>query len=503
MDPSSDHHEYCTGGFDPEDIVISGMSGRFPESDSVRELKEGLYNKKDFVVFTDKRFEKGAYHAPYDSSGLIKELDKLDINFFHVAYAHAQQMDPASRIHLEVTYEAIADAGIDATDLRGARVGVFNATTGEDTVKINTSDESFVSLNAIRTMNPNRTTHSFDFTGPSYTIDAACSSSAIALWSAVNTLRMGQIDAAVVSGCQLNLHPCMLAGYIGAGIVSTTGNSRPFDAKSDGMIKTEAVTAIFLQKAKVARRVYAIIPAIRCYSAGYVPEGVNVPSDVMQKRIMLDTLNDANVDINDIDFIEAHGTGTQVGDKIELNAIAEVFCKNRSKPLLVGAVKSNIGHTEASSGICGVIKSILAFEYESIPPNIKFEVPNPNTPALLDGKLVVVTEPTPFKKDYIPINSLGFGGTLVQILLKKNPIAPGGKKQESNIPRLILFPGTTEEAITTIFEYLQNTPNLPEEFFALLNKLSFTDPSLKPFRGYALYQGGNCPIKEIRVRYSY
>ncbi|CAL1277493.1 unnamed protein product [Larinioides sclopetarius] len=498
MDPSLDHHEYCTGGFDPEDIVISGMSGRFPDSDSVGELKEGLYNKKDFIIFSDKRFEKGAYHSPYDSPALIKELDKLDADFFHVGYIQAHQMDPAARIHMEVVYEAIADAGIDATELKGAKIGVFNATTAEDTVKIGTADESFVTLFSIRTMNPNKTTYAFDFTGPSYTIDAACSSSAIALWSAVNSLRLNQIDAAIVSGCQVNLHPCMLAGYMGAGIISVTGNSIPFDAKSDGMIKAEAVTALFLQKAKVARRVYATIPAVRCYSAGHVPEGISVPSDAMQKKIMLDTLKEANVDIRDIDFVEAHGTGTQVGDKIELNALADIFCKNRSKPLLVGTIKSNIGHTEASSGICGVIKALLALENESIPPNIKFETPNPNSQALVDGKVVVVTEPTPFKKDYIPVSSLGFGGTLVQTLLKKNPIAPSGKKQESNIPRLILFPATTEEAIATIFEYVENTPNLPEEFFALLSKLSFTDSFLKPFRGYGLYQEGKSPIKEIR-----
>ncbi|KAF8774576.1 Fatty acid synthase like protein [Argiope bruennichi] len=498
MDPNSDHHEYCTGGFDPEDIVISGMSGRFPESDSVKELKEGLYNKKNFVVFTDKRFEKGAYKAPYDSPGCIRELDKLDWNFFRIANIHAQQMDPGGRLHLEVTYEAIADAGVDALDLKGQRIGVINATISEDTVKINTSDESFVNLNSIRSMSPNKTSYCLDFIGPSYGIDAACASSAIALWNAINVMKMGHVDACVVTGCQVNLHPCMLVGYLGAGIVTPTGNSIPFDARSDGMIRSEAVAAIFLQRAKHARRVYASIPAIRFYAAGNVLEGINVPSYDMQKTIMMDTLNEANVTIHDVDFMEAHGTGTQVGDKIELNAIADTFCKDRDTPFYVGSIKSNIGHTEASSGICSIIKSSIILDCESIAPNIKYEIPNPNSPALLEGKLVVPTEPTPYKKDYIPINSLGFGGTLVQTLLKKNPIGPREKKQEIDLPRLVLFPATTEEAISTVFDYVQNTPDLPNEFFALLNKLSFGDPAFKAFRGYALFPKDKSPVKEIK-----
>ncbi|GFY56197.1 fatty acid synthase, partial [Trichonephila inaurata madagascariensis] len=244
MDTILDHHEYCTGGFDPEDIVISGMAGRFPECDSVGELKESLFNKKDLVVFRKTRYEKGDCNAPYDSAGLIKNLDKLDTTYFPVSNFLANTLDPAARIPMEVTYEAIADAGYDASNLKGQRIGIFNATT-EDSIKINTVDESFINLQGVRTMNPNRTSYVMDFTGPSTSIDSACSSGGVALWAAYHNLKNNSCDAAVVTGCQLNLHPVMLNGYIGSGIGTTTGNSRPFDANSESTVLSPEIVSSF------------------------------------------------------------------------------------------------------------------------------------------------------------------------------------------------------------------------------------------------------------------
>ncbi|GFS62657.1 fatty acid synthase [Trichonephila inaurata madagascariensis] len=353
MDPILDHHVYCTGGFDPEDIVISGIAGRFPECDSVGELKESLFNKKDLVVFRNTRFEKGDCNAEYDSAGLIKNLDKLDTTYFHVNNTLANIMDPAARIHMEVTYEAIADAGYDATNLKGQRIGIFNATTEEDSVKIDTEDESFINLQGIRPMNANRTSYVLDFSGPSTTIDSACSSGGVALWTAYYSVKNNYSDAAVVSGCQLNLHPAMLHGYVREGISSTTGNSSPFDVNADGIVRTESITALFLQKAKTARRVYATLSSINCYSAGFLPEGIHVPSARMFQKIISDTLEEANVDRDEIEYVETHGAATKVGDEIEANVLGQTFCKNRKRPLLIGTINSNLGNTEASSAICG------------------------------------------------------------------------------------------------------------------------------------------------------
>ncbi|GBM39332.1 Fatty acid synthase [Araneus ventricosus] len=500
MDPSVDHHEYCTGGFDPEDIIISGMAGRFPDCDTVGEFKDGLYNKKNLIKFSDARFEKGALGLPYSSCALVKRLDQFDAEFFQCANTLANRLDPAARIHMEVAYEAIADAGVDACDLRGQRIGMFNATTADDSNKICAAEEQYLNLTSMRSMNPNRATYAMGFTGPSIGIDTACSSTGVALWAAVQSIKAGCIEAAVVSGCQLNLIPDAILGYLVLGVQSPTGNSRPYDSNADGIIRAESVCAVFLQKAKAARRAYACVKATRFYSAGYVPEGIGVPSKSMQMEIMIDALSDAKVHPDEVQFVEGHATGTQVGDPIEVSAMDSVFnTKNRKKPLLLGSVKGNIGHTEACSGLCSVIKSLLAFETGLIPPNINYEAPNPGAHALMEGRIVIATEATPLTSDYIPVNSLGFGGTLVQVILKKNPRTYNDIKPASpSIPRIVLFPATIEEGITTVFDYVKNNPELPEEFFALLSKLSFADPFYKPFRGYAVYQEGKAPATQIK-----
>ncbi|KAF8774577.1 Fatty acid synthase like protein [Argiope bruennichi] len=447
-----------------------------------------------------RKFPDGARGVPYSSCALLKRLDQFDAEFFQLSHTLAHRLDPASRVHMEVTYEAIADAGIDACDLRGQRIGIFNATTADECHKIYDLEEQYLTLTSMRSMNPNRTTYAMGFTGPSIVIDTACSSTGAALWAAEQSIKSGCIEAAVVSGCQLNLSPDTIYGYLELGIQSPTGTSRPYDANGDGIVRAEAICAVFLQKAKTARRAYASVKATRFYSAGYVPEGIAVPSKSMQIEIMVDALKDAKVHPDEIQYVEGHATGTRVGDPIEANAMDCVFStKTRKKPLLLGSVKSNIGHTEACAGLSSMIKSILAFETGLIPPNINYDSPNPSSPALLEGRVAIVTEPTPLTADYIPVNSLGFGGTLLQVVLKKNPRTYNGTKPASlGIPRMVLFPATTEEAITTVFDYVKNNPNLPEEFFALLSKLSFTDPFYKPFRGYAVYQKGKDPVTHIK-----
>ncbi|KAG8183232.1 hypothetical protein JTE90_014407 [Oedothorax gibbosus] len=493
MDPSSDRHEYCTGGFDPDDIVVSGIAGRFPDCESVGELQEGLYEKKTFIRFTDDRYEKGCKNMPYSSCGCVKNLDKFDADFFCITQKNSNLMDPSVRRHLEVCYEAIADAGYDPNDVKGLRIGMYNATTNDDGPGLRTRCSSNKSqqftLNSIRAMTPNRASYSLDLKGPSYTIDAACSSSAIALWTALNDIRDGRTEAALVSGVQLNLSPEYTEGYLVSGIISRSGHSKPFDADTDGMLRTEAITAVFIQKARTARRAYASVTVSRFYTAGYVPEGISVPSGPMETQIMKDVLEEAKVRPDEIQYVEAHGTGTQVGDPIEINSLDTAFCEGRTEPLLVGTIKSNIGHTEACSAICGMIKAIFAFENGVVAPNINFDQPNPNAHALVEGRIRIVTEPTPLSSIYIPVNSFGFGGTLCVSLLKQNPITYEGRQMtQGGLPRLILYPATTEVAVQHVFDYIKNNfQKLHEEFYTLLYNLSFTPLLLKPIRGYSVF----------------
>ncbi|XP_054714096.1 fatty acid synthase-like [Uloborus diversus] len=504
MNPEADHHEYCSGGFSPDDIVISGVAGRFPTVDNVGQLKEALFEKKNLVIPTDERFEKGAHDVPFSSSGIINDIDRFDNEFFGIPSACSHLMDPSQRKTLEVCYEAILDSGYDPHDLKGSNIGVYHALANQDgrdmLIYQGCGDLELknFAVGCLRTMNANRFSFIGDFHGPSFTLDTACSSSAVALWSAFHDIKNGIVDAAVVSGVQLCLSPAFTYFYIKSGIVSTTGNSAPFDADTDGMTRTEAVNAVFIQKASTARRAYATIAHVKHTAAGYVPEGVYVPSFKEEVKLFQATLNEIGLNPADVSYVEAHGTGTAVGDPIELNAVAEVFCKDKDKPLYVGTIKSNIGHTEAASGLCGVIKSVIAFESGKVPPNIKYRTPNPACESLLNGQLQVVTDPILLPSPYIIVNSFGFGGSLVNIILKQNPIVDVNKCQPSVLPKLALYSATTEAAVLFLFQFLKDNPELPAEFFALLHKIAYTPTLLKPFRGYALLDHSAEPVIEAK-----
>ncbi|KFM59156.1 Fatty acid synthase, partial [Stegodyphus mimosarum] len=501
MQSEVDYHEYCSGGFDPDDIVISGVAGRFPNCETVGELKEALLTKKDLILFSDERFEKGASGMPHSSVGLVKNLDKFDAQFFHLTNSTADYVEPQQRKVLEVTYEAIFDSGYDATSLRGAHIGVYNATTCDDAKEILTQQGDLkknVCISIGRYMNANRISFAFDFHGPSFSLDAACASSALALWNAFHDISNGRVEAAVVSACQVCLSPSMYIGYMKSGMCSQNGKCIPFDAKAEGIVRCESICALFLQKASVARRVYATVSNVSTRTTGAVAEGISVPSFKEEVELFQDCLKGAGITPQDIDFVEAHGTGTVVGDPIELNAISSVYCEGRETPLLIGTIKGNVGHTEASSGICGILKGIISFETGLIPPNYGYNTPNPHCPALVDGRMVVVTEPVPLTKPYIPVNCFGFGGSIVQTMLKQNPIESTSRPGKRVLPNLVLYPATTEEGVLFMFNYIKENPNLNAEFFALLNKLSFTPTLTKPFRGYAVYENEKEPIMQVK-----
>ncbi|XP_042904027.1 fatty acid synthase [Parasteatoda tepidariorum] len=503
MDFIDDHHEYCSAGYDPEDIVITGVAGRFPECHSVGELFEGLMNKKQLIVYSDERFEKGAAKLPFSSAGVISGLDKFDADYFCVPYEAVNAFDPATRKVIEISYEAIVDSGFDPTSLRGAKIGVYNATTNDDSQLLTLSDEKkLTGFSWLRCLHANRVSYAFDFLGPSYSVDTACSSSAVAIWAAMKDLVENRVEAAVVNACQLDMNPNITLAYLKHGICSPTGcNSMPFDANTDGMNRTEAVAAIFIQKAKHARRVYAKISSAKFVTSGYVPEGISVPSQKMQIQLSQEILSENGLKPDDIDYFEGHGTGSHVGDPIELNAIAQVYCKNgRKRPMYVGSVKSNIGHTEACAGLCSIIKTCMALDRGMIPPNYKWSTPNSLCQEMVEGKVKVVTEPMPVVSQYIPVNSFGLAGTIVQILLRQHSkTLEDSPNKKSPLPRFLLYSGTVESAVQYVFDYVKDNPNLPDEFFALLHKLSFCPTLLKPIRGYALYKDQSNPVTSMKL----
>lgn len=474
----------------PEDIVISGIAGRFPESNNIGEFKEHLFNGDDMVTEDDRRWTPGLFGLP-KRHGKIPDLSKFDNTFFAVHPKQTDYMDPQLRILLESTYEAIVDAGFNPDELRGSKTAVFIGSSVSETDEWLSSDPDDINgyglVGCCRSMFANRVSYAFDFKGPSYTVDTACSSAMMAFDQAVLSIRSGQCDSAIVGGCTLMLKPQTSLQFHRFGMLNPAGKCHSFDSDANGYARAECVSLVLLQKVSDARRVYATVVHSKNNTDGYKPEGITYPNGRLQQQLIEDIYNEAKVDPGEVAYLEAHGTGTKVGDPQEMQSIKAVFCKNRKEPLLVGSVKSNMGHSEVASGICSIAKVLLAMEDGYIPANLNYKEPNPNIPALHDGSVKIVSENTPWKGGYVGISCFGFGGVNVHILLKSHPkpklaidLYP-----KVEIPKIVSYCGRTQEAVEKMLDFVEQNPT-EYEFHGLLSNMCTQAPLQMPYRGYTL-----------------
>lgn len=287
------------------------------------------------------------------------------------------------------------------------------------------------------------------------------------------------------------------------GVLSDDGYCRPFDENANGYTRSEAVCVIFLQRARDAKRVYGTLVYSKANCDGFKEEGITYPSGKIQRELLSEFYKEIDIDPKTINYVEAHATGTVVGDPEECWAIDQVFCQGRDKPLHVGSIKSNIGHSESTSGCCSVAKVILAYHHDLIPPNINFITARPSIPALTEGRLKVITEPTPLEGPLVAINSFGFGGANAHALLR------GNMKRKVNhgipndpLPRLVIWSGRTEEACNVVMNDVCKRP-LDAEYVALLNNLQSDSIPANLFRSYGVYvndDGKNalCVSREVQ-----
>lgn len=411
-------------------------------------------------------------------------------------------MDPQLRMLLELTYEAIVDAGYNPSELRGTRTGVFIGVSSSESDEYWTQDPDRVNgyglTGCCRAMFPNRLSYTFDFSGPSYAIDTACSSSMFALQQAVQAMRDGQCDSAIVGGCNLLLKPASSLQFHRLNMLSPQGMCKAFDSSGNGYVRSEAAVVILLQKASSARRVYATVLNAGTNTDGNKEQGITFPAGGMQKRLIERVYNEVGINPADVAYVEAHGTGTKVGDPQEVNSIADVFCKNRTTPLLIGSVKSNMGHSEPASGLCSIAKVLIAMERGMIPGNLHFKEANKEIAALNDGRLQVVHKNWPWNGGMAAINSFGFGGANAHIILRSNPKNKGSNAapMPSQVPRVIAVSGRTEEAVNHLLDEAEK--NQDEEFYALLNDIHKQNIAGHGFRGYTLL-GGAEPTREVAM----
>ncbi|KAL4648124.1 fatty acid synthase [Arapaima gigas] len=483
-----------------EEIVIAGISGRLPESGNLQEFWDNLFNGIDMVTEDDRRWKPGLYGLPR-RNGKLKEINKFDASFFGVHPKQAHTMDPQLRLLLEISYEAIVDGGINPVSLRGTKTGVYIGVSGSEAGEAFSRDPEellgYSMTGCQRAMFANRLSYFFDFNGPSTAIDTACSSSLLALENAFHAIRHGHCDSALVGGVNLLLKPNTSVQFMKLGMLSPGGTCRSFDASGDGYCRSEAAVAVLLTRRSMAKRVYATVLNAGNNTDGYKEQGVTFPSGEMQQCLVRSLYQEANISPEQVEYVEAHGTGTKVGDPQEVNGIVSVFCQSEREPLLIGSTKSNMGHPEPASGLAALAKVVLSLEHGMWAPNIHFQNPNPDIPAFLDGRVHVVSEPLPVKGGIVGINSFGFGGSNVHVILRPSgaPTPPLASQLLPSIPRLLQACGRTEEAVSTLLQRARENGG-SAGFLSMLNEISGVPTASMPYRGYSLI--GQSDVVEIQ-----
>nr|QNU13192.1 fatty acid synthase 1 [Locusta migratoria] len=480
-----------------EELVISGISGRFPKSVGMYELQDNLLNLHDLISDVDSGFQ-GSSNIPH-RLGKIPCAQKFDASFFGVDANTAYHADPLMRLQMETTYEAIVDAGFHPHSLRNKRVAVITSGifSESEVAVFNYENIGKGLMYCNRALQAGVIAYWLGVTGPVYVADTACSSSMFALDAAYQFIRTGKCDAAIVAGANLCLHEFSTAQFANLGVLSVDGICRSFDDAGNGYVRSEVTGTIFVQKAKDARRMYAKLIHMQTNCDGYKKEGITYPSGLMQELLLRRFYEESGVDLQSVKYIEAHGTGTKVGDPEELRALDRVFCSGRKDdcPILIGSVKSNLGHSEPVSGIASLAKVILSMESGLIPANANYKKPRSGAKSLEEGRLKVVAEHTPFPGGPVPVNSFGFGGCNSHTVIAPNPKEKiNNCIRKDGLPRLVAVSGRTSEAVNSILSHVEDMRKVDAEFVSLLHDVYATNIPGHLYRGYTVVPAvlGSC-----------
>ncbi|MDO8393203.1 MAG: type I polyketide synthase, partial [Dietzia sp.] len=443
IDEPGDLHTFRHRGAGMEfDVAVIGFATRFPGgADSPEATWELLSEGRDATSprpatrwsewAGDSYVQQVLAEAP-DRGGWLddSEVRDFDAEFFGMSPREAEMVDPQQRLALELTWEALEHAHLPASDLKGHEVGVFIGSSSSDYQVFLTSDSAAASPYAVtgasNSIISNRVSYTFDFRGPSMTLDTACSTSLVAIHEAVNSLRLHESDLAVAGGVNMMLAPAATMGFAKTGAaLSPDGRIKAFSSDANGICRAEGGGLFILKRLSEAERdgdvVLAVIKGSAVNSDGR-SNGMTAPNPDAQVAVLRQAYADAGVDPRDVDYIEAHGTGTILGDPIEATAIGQVLGRGRDadRPTLLGSAKTNFGHMESAAGAAGLAKIILGMGHDSLPPTLNFAGPNP----YIDfdaARLSVVTENRPWPRysgrALAGVSGFGFGGTNAHVVV--------------------------------------------------------------------------------------
>ncbi|MBY0442474.1 MAG: acyltransferase domain-containing protein [Mycobacteriaceae bacterium] len=424
------------------DIAVVGLATRFPgEMDTPEQMWQALLEGRDAITdlpegrwsefLTEPRLA-ARIETARTRGGYLKDIKGFDSEFFALSKTEADNIDPQQRMVLELTWEALEHARIPPSSLRGESVGVYIGSSTNDYSFLAVSDPTVAHPYAITgtssSIIANRVSYFYDFHGPSVTIDTACSSSLVAVHQGVQALRNGEADVAVAGGVNALITPMVTLGFdeIGA-VLAPDGRIKSFSSDADGYTRSEGGGLLVLKRVDDARRdgdqILAVIAGSAVNHDGR-SNGLVAPNPDAQADVLRRAYKDAGIDPRTVDYIEAHGTGTILGDPIEAEALGRVVGHGRpaDRPALLGAVKTNIGHLESAAGAASLAKVVLALHHDKLPPSINYAGPNPYIDfAATHLKVVDTTSDWPRYSGYAlaGVSSFGFGGANAHVVVRE------------------------------------------------------------------------------------
>ncbi|MDR7303682.1 acyl transferase domain-containing protein [Haloactinomyces albus] len=471
-----------------EPIAIVGMSCRFPGGANSPDLfwtllQEGRdatsavpQERWDVDAFYDEDPSTPGKAHTFRGGFLNVPIDEFDAEAFGISPREARGMDPQQRLLLEVAWEALEDAGCTATDLDGSATSVYIGINTADYLQLMSSAgtkgiDPYLATGNTPSVAAGRLSYFLGTQGPSLAVDTACSSSLVAVHLAARSLRSGESDRAVVGGVNLMLAPNTTVSLAKLGALSPDGRCKTFDASADGYGRGEGCGAVVLKRLSDALsdgdRVWAVLRGSAVNQDGR-SAGLTVPNGQAQQAVIREALRDGGAEADDVGYVETHGTGTPLGDPMELDALVGVLRpENAATPLPVGSVKTNIGHLEAAAGISSLIKVALSLHHGQIPQHLHFNTPNSLVP-WDDAPVSVPTDLTDWTRTDAPrmagVSSFGFSGTNSHVILEEAPPRPDDdagdaetapQEDSTRAPQLLLLSARTDDALNaTVDQYI-------------------------------------------------
>ncbi|KAL7373403.1 hypothetical protein ABVT39_005995 [Epinephelus coioides] len=453
-----------------EDVAVIGIGCNFPGGEGLDNFWRVLLEGKNCVVdIPAERFDTTFWYNADDSkpgktqtskAALIEGLNEFDHKFFGITEAEADFMDPQQKLLLQCTYRALEDAGMAMESISGGRTGVYIGLMNRDyEILRNNSPTTITHYNGTGTamsVAANRISFTFNLTGPSFAVDSACSSSLVALHLACQAIKQGDCEMALCGGVSCIIEPRMFVALSKAKMISPEGTSKPFSSRADGYGRGEGCGVVLLKPLKNAikdcNKIWGIISKTAVNQDGHSVTPITKPSMTQQQELLQRIYSKS--DLANVQYIEAHGTGTPVGDPTEAGSISNVIAKAKpcgSKTLRIGSVKGNIGHTESAAGVAGLIKVLLMMKHETIVPSIFYSEDS----ASIDAKALNISIPIKAESwetngslgRVAGINSFGFGGTNAHAIVRESRQATVPTQIPKACPKLFVISAASEKSL--------------------------------------------------------